>query len=1235
MAFPESNLGIKVELALGSVDFGPSFYQWTDVSDSYAYRIIPQNVRIKRGRADESSRPQPTQVSLTLDNLDGALTPRDPRALFYPGLRKGTPFRMSIEGAESAAVFPGGFGSWAETPVDPTFFFFNEFDVRVRVDPDQWNADNFLERRQPLATMWQPDLTWKLELANEGQVMLSVSPDGANYTELAPARAVAASGPIWVGVAFRANNGDGVASAKVYTSEDTAPPAAIEEWEYIGEDTAASAFAPNAPTTSSLRVGQSYAFQEDGFHGRILAVELRNSVNGVLVASPDFSAQPAGTTSFDDSTGKTWTVGPDVEFSTMRPVFVGRVDVVDPRWPSGDNEPAATDPATGNVSEARVDMTASGELRRLMQGRKPTQSTLYRHVLIPSNLDDVIGYWPMEDDDGADRFATPLDGQSPATVSSLVKLGADGSFVAAKALPTLESGKLGQWAAPIVGGPDDAWAVDIFVRTPEPIGDPDYTQLFEIQSNGSANLWAVDLNDDKTRVTITAPGGAIIDQVEHALPVVDFDSWQLYRFQAEQSAPGVVQWSLVRVDLSTGGGGGPSSAFSGTLARPTTIGNSTLGPPGGMSFGHVIVSNGTRPLGWTAGADSAWIGETAAARFARLCSEEGIPFEVYGDPVPRRSLRGDPAYSELMGYQRQNSIVDLLNECADTDRGVLSTKSTAAGLVFRTHSTLYEQTPALTLDAGLSQITQPFEPNYDDQRTQNDVTVRSVGGSSARVEDQAHIAAEGLYDVEESIVGVGGVRIQDAILGAVEGLSVAVDTQNEQHASWLLHVGTFDGLRYSSVAIDLVVSSELSAGVHTIDLGDRVQVTNLPVQHPPDTVELIVEAIEHQLTPTGWITTLTTSPGDPLLVGVLSADGATPTAATARLDSAPSVTTSFVTPTATEIPVDDVSWTDDVGDFPLRLRIGGELVEASGIDTAGLHTFTGVTRSLNGAVLLHVPGTEVTVDKPITLALGPGQFAAPSTDDAGGQQYQTLYQSDFTEGASILDDFNLYTGAVGTLNGNNGWGGRRASQVEISTTHPTEGAVMNITAEMGSGADAGILISGGAKLWGDNQGDMKFRYGRVRCRMRMDLDPDQVTSGLALLWQADTPTVKGPEVNIFENFAFRDTRNPVQMFLHWGENGEFQKQSDYGFTSFGSDWADYELIWLPELMTLQRNTDTPIVLSTDPVEIPQEFMELSFQNDAWAEPSIVSPDPGNPAHQPVLTGPRVLQISSFSIETLA
>lgn len=63
-----------------------------------------------------------------------------------------------------------------------------------------------------------------------------------------------------------------------------------------------------AANTSPLRVGaRADGTGTSAFNGRIARVQLRDGINGTIVANPDFRSQTPGATTFVDSTGKTWT----------------------------------------------------------------------------------------------------------------------------------------------------------------------------------------------------------------------------------------------------------------------------------------------------------------------------------------------------------------------------------------------------------------------------------------------------------------------------------------------------------------------------------------------------------------------------------------------------------------------------------------------------------------------------------------------------------------------------------------------------------------------------------------------------------------------------------------------------------------------------------------------------------------------------------------------------------------
>ena len=80
------------------------------------------------------------------------------------------------------------------------------------------------------------------------------------------------------------------------------------------------------------------------------------------------------------------------------------------------------------------------------------------------------------------------------------------------------------------------------------------------------------------------------------------------------------------------------------------------------AFGHVTLQNDKTPTTELINELNAYNGERAGARIQRLLLEEGIPFRI----------EGNPADTESMGPQRAGTLMNLLQECADTDLGTVA-----------------------------------------------------------------------------------------------------------------------------------------------------------------------------------------------------------------------------------------------------------------------------------------------------------------------------------------------------------------------------------------------------------------------------------------------------------------------------------------------------------------------------------------------------------------------------------
>jgi len=75
-----------------------------------------------------------------------------------------------------------------------------------------------------------------------------------------------------------------------------------------------------SPPIAALETGAHTSGTSDRATGNVDAIRVRNGIAGTAVADPDFTAQTHGATSFNDSTGKTWTIHGDAKLvgSTYR-----------------------------------------------------------------------------------------------------------------------------------------------------------------------------------------------------------------------------------------------------------------------------------------------------------------------------------------------------------------------------------------------------------------------------------------------------------------------------------------------------------------------------------------------------------------------------------------------------------------------------------------------------------------------------------------------------------------------------------------------------------------------------------------------------------------------------------------------------------------------------------------------------------------------------------------------------
>jgi hypothetical protein len=932
----------KVELNLGGT--------WTDVSSYVRYS---SRISITRGQQNEgSSSLDNSTCSLTLSNSDGRFSPRNPTSPYYGLLGRNTPLRVSLpgDGLTSLRVWPDDNASQATAPDAAGLGITGDIDIRIEVDADHWYAGDLAGKYETTGSQ----RSWWFGLETGGRLRLAWSPDGTLASRLTATATIALpTGPAHraVRVTLDVNNGSGGYTATFYTADTIAGP-----WTQLGDPTVTTGGTTSIfDSTAPVEVGGVPDLTVAGtlggaIPGKYIAFELRDGIGGTVVASPDFSAQTAGTTSFDDAQGNTWTVG-------------ARAEIIDGRRYRFHGEVASW-PPTRDISgkDATVSITAAGVSRRLKQGERTLRSPMFRDLASPER-ENVVAYWPLEDGEEATQIAGGVSGTPPARITGSLALADYDGWTASDPIPTMKTGAI-TGTVPAYPATGEA-TVRMFMYMPGGAVEAE-TSLLRVKTTGSAATWEIRLlANGNLRTSAWGSDGAAIDDGAGPLNTevafnMDARGFALAALELRQDGPDINwrTWVLDFDNRDTYTEPAIGLTWPGTLSGYTVgvVTSVTVGADRGLGevkLGHLSVANAGYDVAYerTNGSVAAWNGETPIRRMARIGGEEGVRV------VPITKGQADDAVT--LGDQLNKSLIDLLQEAADTDGGILYEPRDFLGFAYRTRASMYNQSPVLTLSCADHELNEALQPVDDDQRTLNDVTVKRVAGSSVRVEQTT-----GPMSTQDPPEGVG--RYNTSI-----DLSLEHDGQLIDQAGWRLHLGTVDEARYPKVKIHLAhpafaADPSLTDAALAVDVGDRIVITDPSADLPPDDISLLVIGYSEVLDQFEHVITYVCQPESPWHVGQVETEGydRVDTAGSELADGATSTATSLSVAT-TEGPV----WTTDAGDLPFDIFVAGERMTVTDVSgTSSPQTFT-VTRSVNGVVKAHTAGSAVTIAEPVYIAL--------------------------------------------------------------------------------------------------------------------------------------------------------------------------------------------------------------------------------------------------------------------------
>lgn len=851
------------------------------------------SVTISRGASAIGTRADPTSASATLDNRSGDYSPRNPLSDLFGRIGRNTPWRFSVDAGGPRLDLTSN-AYTLSTPDAAALDILGDIDVRIDVAPTTWTSGQMLVNRYAVGG----NLAWSLMLTPTGHLLLNW-----NTTGLAGGATYSVSTiPVPGGrrrqlrATLDVNNGASGNTTTFYVASGRGG------WVQLGDPIVHTGTTSIYNATAPLHIGNPVAIvvTPEGdplghLIGSVYGVQVYAGIGGTLRVdvAPETQADP-GDASFTDGTGRVWTLAGDAALSNRHVRMEGEV----PAWPPSRDLSGA---------DRTVKIAPAGIMRRLGSGNRPLDSALRRFII----GNQPVECWPLTDGEqatqGGSLFGSPptvtLDGQDPAwgkgSVASWLEptilTSADTSVL--DMLPRTE-GATADWSVDYVRS--GLGGIEVLIINDAGRGtDADPRTLWRIGPSFATDSIFIDrevwTSTGSTDETLAAPTGVgLWDGHPHHIRLTTEEvgsstAWTVY------VDGGVVANGVVA------GGSQPVGRIRFTVVPASD-------PPPEISSGFLTVWPATAPdaadvydalMGFT--------GETAGARAMRLSAENGVP----------ASLVGVVDTSTELGVQEPLRFLETLDTIAASDLGMVLEQRDARALVYRPRHTLYNQAPTLTLDFANGEISAPFAPIDDDKLTENDVTVSRKGGASStavRTDGPLSVDAIGRYDVAPEV-------------------SLATDGQTAHQAYWRMHVGTFDGLRYTKITVDLgnARAYALVNDVLAVDVGDLIRLQNVPADQQPGDVDLIVTGYEEEVGATAWTITYTCVPGEPWTVGIAGDP------ILGRADTAGCVLAAAVSATATALPVTTTvgpQWVTTAAhsaEFPFDVSLGGEQVTVAGI----------------------------------------------------------------------------------------------------------------------------------------------------------------------------------------------------------------------------------------------------------------------------------------------------------------
>lgn len=894
------------------------------------------NIAINRGTSDESTSAVPSNAKVTLNNRSGNWDPRNPTGLYFGVIGKNTPVRITHTTLTDsfARTVASGWGTAPGAGGIPGQAWTAGGSGGTVSGTDTFVSGGLGQHSVPATNAYRYNvITGETYLDVDVRIDVQVL-SGTNVTggNIEPANVI---------LRYTDSSHYYMARVTIDATQQVNVAILFADGSVLASSVAVAGLTHTGGNTLRVRAqaeGQSIrakvwdAAKPEPYDWQVFGNY--NSLGKPFAETPGGIGVRSGM-----ATGNTNTLPVVFQYSNFVvsvPRFAGEVG----SWTQGADQ-------TNQDRYVKVD--AAGPLRRLSQPSSPVLQSVLRRS-IPALGAQLVAYWPCEDGQNSTSIASGLPGGTPMAIVGAPQLSSYSGFTASLPIPVMAAAGT---TSTLVGTvphytPTGSWQVRCLVFANNGVNG---SRILRVSTTGSAATWDI---------SFTTGGGLNLTVYDSAGNVLLNSSigFAINNVPIRLSLQATPSGSDISYTFSTLplGVGAVASYSTGTLtsATATAVAGVSINPfseCGNFAFGQITVESASTDIFALVSQLNAYAGESAIDRMIRLCGENGVNFDFATSTM----------LSAQMGPQAVDTLVNLLKEAAATDMGQLCETRGRVGLLYLGLARHYNQAVTLTVDA--TQLSAPPLPIDDDQQTRNDVTVTRKNGSSAN----AMLTTGRMSTLPAGQGGIGDYAINPT-------LNPFADSQLPDMANWLLHLGTIDAARYPQLPIQFVhppsaAKRALFLAALAVTMPNKIALTSVT----PDTLSLLTRGYSEVYSfasPGGLVQfVFNCVPGSPYDVFTLDDP------VFGRLGSTTSTlhdTTISATATSFQVDIGDgVLWTPNAGDWPVKVKMGGEVMSVGAISgTSSPQTFSSVTRSVNGVVKSHSAGESIDVAQPVYFALG-------------------------------------------------------------------------------------------------------------------------------------------------------------------------------------------------------------------------------------------------------------------------